>query len=299
MLPRQSCSSAALHVNSRSYPSLIYSAVFDRIEEMKDESSTTLMDAARGYLASLPDDQRVGTQPEVERFVRWCGPDRVVQQLKGQDVANYAETITGSVIDATKRADAVRALFVYAKKVGLTETNLGAHLRLRKGTASKSSKQTSVERIEMSAIQKAALEAELESLKAQRPRIITDLKRAMEDKDFRENAPLDAARAQQGYVEGRIREIEAMLDRAVEVSDDSSASPDSVHIGSTVILRNLNTDRQVSYTLVRAGEVNAGEGRISFESPVGKALLTHRAGDEVEVSAPSGTLRFRVERVEG
>lgn len=266
---------------------------------MIDEKSTTLMETARGYLASLPDDQRVGSQPEVERFVRWCGPDRVVQQLKGQDVANYAETITGSVIDATKRADAVRALFVYAKKVGLTETNLGAHLRLRKGTASKSaSRQATIERIEMSAIQKAALEAELGSLKSQRPRILADLKRAMEDKDFRENAPLDAARAQQGYVEGRIREIETMLDRAIEVGDDSSASPDSVHIGSKVVLRNLASDREVSYTLVRPGEVNAAEGRISFESPVGKALLTHRAGDEVEVAAPSGTLRFRVERVE-
>ena len=105
---------------------------------MIEGTDITLMDTARRYLASLPDDQRVGTQPEVERFVRWAGPDRAVQQLRGQDVANYAETITGSVMDAAKRADAVRALFVYAKKIGLTETNLGAHLRLRKGTAAKS-----------------------------------------------------------------------------------------------------------------------------------------------------------------
>jgi transcription elongation factor GreA len=280
---------------------LISTFVFARIGVvMAEETTTTLMETARRYLASLPADQRVGTQPEVERFVRWCGPDRVVQQLRGQDVANYAETITGSVIDATKRADAVRALFVYAKKVGLTDTNLGSHLRLRKGTASKSAAKTAtVERIEMSVIQKEALEAELESLKSQRPKILADLKRAMEDKDFRENAPLDAARAQQGYVEGRIREIETMLDRAIEVADDASATPDSVHIGSTVVLRNLASEKEVTYTLVRPGEVNPGQGRISFESPVGKALLQHRVGDEVEVAAPSGTLRFRVERVEG
>jgi len=128
---------------------------------------------------------------------------------------------------------------------------------------------------------------------------LADLKRAMEDKDFRENAPLDAARAQQGYVEGRIRDVETMLDRAVDVKDDTSSSPDTVHIGSTVILRNLVSDKEVSYTLVRPGEVNPAEGRISFESPVGRALLQHHAGDEVEVSAPSGTLRFRVDRVEG
>jgi transcription elongation factor GreA len=265
---------------------------------MTNDQAVTLTEVARGYLASLPDAQRITTQPEVERFVRWAGPDRIVQQLRGQDVANYAETITGSVTDATKRADAVRALFVYVKKIGLTETNLGAHLRLRKGTASKGARVQAAESIEMGMGQKAALEAELESLKAQRPRILADLKRAMEDKDFRENAPLDAARAQQGYVEGRIRAIETMLDRAVEVNDDASLSPDSVHIGSRVLLKNLASDKDVTYTLVRPGEVNPAEGRISFESPVGKALLQRRKGDEVEVAVPSGKLRFRVESVE-
>ena len=265
---------------------------------MVEDTKITLMDTARRYLASLPDDQRVGLQPEVERFVRWCGPDRLVPQLRGQDVANYAETITGSVMDASKRADAVRALFVFAKKIGLTETNLGAHLRLRKGT-SKSARIIPTTAIEMTNGQRVALEAELETLKAQRPQIMDDLKRAREDKDFRENAPLDAARDRQGHVEGRIRVVETMLDRAIDVQDDASASADSVHIGSTVVLRNLTSEREVSYTLVRPGEVKPGEGRISFESPVGKALLQRQAGDEVEVAAPSGTLRFRVERVEG
>jgi transcription elongation factor GreA len=267
---------------------------------MVEDTSTTLMDAARRYLSSLPDDQRVATQAEVERFVRWCGADRVVQQLRGQDVANYAETITGSVMDATKRADAVRALFVFAKKAGLTETNLGAHLRLKKGTATKNSRPTlAANQIEMTDLQRNALQAEIDALKAQRPKILADLKRAMEDKDFRENAPLDAARAQQGYVEGRIREIEMQLDRAVEVKEEGPAPENSVRIGSTVVLRNLTSEKEVSYTLVRPGEVNPAEGRISFESPVGKALLQRQAGDEVEVSAPSGTLRFRVERIEG
>jgi transcription elongation factor GreA len=267
---------------------------------MNDDTDITLMKTAQRYLASLPDEQRVATQPEVERFVRWCGADRPLQQLRGQDVANYAETITGSVMDATKRADAVRGLFVFAKKAGLTETNLGAHLRLRKGTASRSPSRVSpANQIEMSEQQRSALQAELESLKAQRPKILADLRRAMEDKDFRENAPLDAARAQQGYVEGRIRQVEVMLDRAVEVKEQTPASGNSVRIGSKVVLRNLSSDKEVSYTLVRPGDVNPGEGRISFESPVGRALLQREPGDEVEVSAPSGTLRFRVERVEG
>jgi transcription elongation factor GreA len=63
-------------------------------------------------------------------------------------------------------------------------------------------------------------------------------------------------------------------------------------------LRNLNSGKELSYTLVRPGEVNPAQGRISFQSPVGKALLLHRAGDEVEVEAPSGKLRLQVLRVE-
>ena len=114
----------------------------------------------------------------------------MVQQLRGQDVANYAETITGSVMDAAKRADAVRALFVFAKKAGLTETNLGAHLRLRKGTASRAtSRTTAVNQIEMSEQQRVALQAELESLKVQRPKILADLKRAREDKRLSRERP--------------------------------------------------------------------------------------------------------------
>ena len=90
-----------------------------------------------------------------------------------------------------------------------------------------------------------------------------------------------------------------MLDRAVEVKDSTHAAGDGVQIGSKVVLRNLSSDKEVTYTLVRPGDVNPGEGRISFESPVGRALLQRQAGDEVHVSAPSGPLRFRVERIEG
>jgi transcription elongation factor GreA len=121
----------------------------------------------------------------------------------------------------------------------------------------------------------------------------------MEDKDFRENAPLDAARDHQGYVEGRIRRLEATLQQAVVVQDDPAPSGHEVEIGSTVVLRNLESGAETTYTLVRPGEVDAAQGRISFQSPMGQALLLHRAGDQVDVAAPSGTRRFRIESVEG
>ena len=261
-------------------------------------SDVTLMDAAREFLDSLGDEDRVATQGEVQRFVRWAGADRLCRDLRGQEVANYAEMLTNSVSDATVRADTVKKLLAFAKKVGHTSTNLGAHLRVRKTTA-KTPARAALKDVEMSAEQKAALEAEVDALKAQRPQILADIQRARADKDFRENAPLDAARERQGYVESRIRALEAKLEQAVVVEFQRTNSGDGVEIGSTVHLRNLQSGRETTYTLVRPGEANAAQGRISFESPVGRALLQKRPGDEVEVTAPSGTLRFRIEAVEG
>ena len=261
-------------------------------------SDSTLIDTAREYLASLSDKERIASQAEVERFARWCGADRTWQQVRAQDVANYAETFTGSVADASQRADAVRRFLAYAKKAGLTPTNMGSHLRLRKGAAAPA-RGVAHKEVQMSQQERDRLDAELASLKAQRPRILQDIQRAMEDKDFRENAPLDAARQQKAYIEGRIRELEATLDRAVLVEERSAPGGDVVEIGSTVVLRNLTSGAETVYTLVRSSEVNAAQGRISFQSPVGQALLRRRAGDEVEVAAPSGTLRFRIERVQG
>lgn len=268
---------------------------YARIQVMPGDY-VTLMDAARAYLADLAGSDRIAHQAEVERFARWLGGDRDVALVRGQEVANYADTLTGTVTDATSRADIVRAFLAYAKKAGFSETNLGAHIRLRKGVASRNATRV-VQEFEMTEAQKATLEAELASLKALRPRIVADLRRAMEDKDFRENAPLDAAKQEQGHVEARIRDLEHQLAHAVIVTNERPTG-DVVDIGTTVVLRNLKTGAETTYSLVRPGEINAGQGKISYQSPVGQALLSRRAGDEVEVAAPSGSIHFRIERVE-
>ena len=264
---------------------------------MPDETSVPLMEAARQYLAGLPSEQRIAHQADVERFVKWCGADRPCGSLRGQEIANFGESLAGSLTDASQRADAVKSFLAFARKAGLTESNMGAHLRLRK-TATKSGPRAATREVQLSEQEHAALSAELEGLKAQRPRIIEDLQRARADKDFRENAPLDAARQQQGHVEGRIRTLEDILGAAVIVNDARLAGGHLVEIGSTVLVRNVASGKEISYTLVRPGEVDPGQGRISFQSPVGKALLMHQAGDEVEVEAPSGTLRLQILRVE-
>jgi len=265
---------------------------------MPDGEGLTLREAARLYLESISADSRTTDRAEIERFSRWAGADRTLEEVRGHDVANYAETLAGNITDVQARANALKGFFAYAKKAGLTSSNLGAHLRLKKGQSTKAQR-TAVKEIEMSNDEHAALSQELEALKAQRPQIVEDIRRAMADKDFRENAPLDAAKQQQGHVEGRIREIEAKLAHAVIVEQGSRGDGHAVEIGSTVRLVNLKSGAETSYTLVRPGDVSPSDGRISYESPVGRALLQRRAGDEVEVTTPSGPVAFRIEAVEG
>ena len=267
---------------------------------MTDGPTATLMDAARSYLSGLDDAARMDNQAEVERFVRWCGADRTWTELRVHEVATYADTITGTVTDATARANAVKKFLAAAKKAGHTSSNLGVHLRIKRRAGSRAAEPViAFEDMEISEDEKRTMTEELESLKAQRPQIIADIQRAREDKDFRENAPLDAARERQGYIEGRIQKIEITLDLATVIVDGPAPDGSIVEVGCTVILRNLSSDAESTFTLVRPSEVNATQGRISFDSPVGRALLRKRAGAEVEVEAPSGTLRFRIESIEG
>jgi transcription elongation factor GreA len=149
---------------------------------------------------------------------------------------------------------------------------------------------------------KAALEQELDALKAERPRIAAELRAARADGDISENAPLDAAREAQAHLEARIRDLEATLRQAV-IDDGGGVAPetsgDAARIGCSVVICNLATGTQLTYQLVNAVEARPGTGRLSVESPVGQALVGRRVGEEVQVAAPSGTVRFRIESVQG
>ena len=143
----------------------------------------------------------------------------------------------------------------------------------------------------------AALEREVEELKSRRPEIAELLRIAMQDKDFRENAPLDAARDEQAHLEARIREVDDRLHRAVIIDTDTKAG--RANVGSTVRVLNLESDREQTFYLVSPSEVDPASGKISIESPVGSAMMNHAPGDEVTVKAPAGTVRMRVIEVTG
>jgi transcription elongation factor GreA len=259
----------------------------------------SLSQAAALFLSALAPEVRQESQSEVYRFVRWYGADRSVRELRGHDVALYAESLGAATADVLRRAEALRAFLAFAKKGGLTTTNLATHLRLRKSPQSvEGGAATMMTPSQLTAEGHTSLSAELQSLKAERPRIAEELRRAMVDKDFRENAPLDAMREHQAHVEGRIRQLEAILKHAEVVG--GGASPGAkTHLGSTVTLRDLASGLAVRYTLVSPSEVSPSEGKISIASPVGKALINRAVGEEVEVSVPVGLVHFRIEEIRG
>jgi transcription elongation factor GreA len=265
----------------------------------EDAAPRNVQDAAHEYLKAIKTPAlRESAQPEVLKFVRWAGPDRELGAMRAHEVAQYAENFPPTVSDAAKRADYVRAFLKWAKEKGITSENLGTHLRVRKATKSSGNAQTVEEQpIYLTREGNDALEKELDDLKARRPLIQADLAHAMADKDFRENAPLDAARNEQAHLEARIREIEATLRRAVVLEQGAVHPGDVSQIGDLVAIKDLRTGKESTYTLVNPDEVRSGQGKISIASPVGKAVYQRRAGEEVDVEAPSGTFRVRIESI--
>lgn len=143
------------------------------------------------------------------------------------------------------------------------------------------------------------LRAELNELKTERrPRIIQAISDAREHGDLRENAEYHAAREQQSFCEGRIKEIEGKLADA-EIIDVSQITPTGrVMFGTTVTLLNLDTDKRVVYQIVGEDEADVRAGRISVGSPISRAIMGKEIGEEIVVKAPAGDIEYEIEAVE-
>src|SRR3990172_8674717 len=256
----------------------------------------TLSELADQFIPTVSASSRSSAVAEIRRFVRWFGPERFPRQIRGHDVELYAEVLGPSAPETSRRADHIRAFLTFLKNEGVVTNSLAPHLRLRKsGKGSAGATARDQEPIELTQEGIDSLRSEVESLIAQRPAIHDAIRHAMLDKDFRENSPLDAAKDKQGHVEARVREIETMLKRAVVV--DGSAGAGKVRVGLTVLVTDLAKGTSSTYSIVGPTEANAANGKISSVSPVGKALLDRRIGEEVEVSVPAGTTRLRIEEI--
>jgi transcription elongation factor GreA len=143
---------------------------------------------------------------------------------------------------------------------------------------------------------KLKLEAELEDLKTNKRRELAErLNFAIKQGDLSENADYSAAKEDQAFLEGRIRTIEGMLRHVSIITEQVGGE---VRIGSRVSVTEVGFDDRESFSIVGAAEASPVDGKISNESPLGKALLGKHIGDEVEIDAPGGRITFRIVSIE-
>ena len=140
------------------------------------------------------------------------------------------------------------------------------------------------------------LTSELKRLKAERPLIVDAIEEARAHGDLSENAEYHAAKEQQGQNEATIADIEGKLSRA-QIIDPTELSGDKVVFGATVTLLDED-DKPIRYQIVGETEADAAKGRISYNSPIGRALIGRKIDDEVEVTVPSGDRWYSVSKVE-
>ncbi|MCD6291596.1 MAG: transcription elongation factor GreA [Anaerolineae bacterium] len=137
------------------------------------------------------------------------------------------------------------------------------------------------------------LKEELEYLvTVRRPQVAKRIHDAKADGDISENAGYDEAKNEQAFIEGRIMTIEAMLKHAILIKN--TANKDEVQLGSQVTVKELGDDSVETYQIVGSAEVDPANGKISNVSPLGKALLGRKVGDQVTVQTPGGVLHFEI-----
>ncbi len=138
------------------------------------------------------------------------------------------------------------------------------------------------------------LEDELEELKTVKRKDISEkIKVALSFGDLSENSEYDEAKNEQAIIESRIATIEAML-KNVKLLDEDEISTETVNVGSKIVVKDLEYGDELTYYIVGSTEADPEKGRISDESPIGKALLGHKVGDVVDIEVPAGAVKLEV-----
>ena len=260
--------------------------------EKPTQPTQTLNELATDFLLNISQKEKRINQVEVYKFIRWLGSGRKPNELNPTDIATYSERITPS------EADAVKSFLTYIRKRGFTTINLASHVRPKKVSIKKIGPLGQNSRGETILTEEgySKMVAELASLKDQRSLVTEDMRKAAADKDFRENAPLTAARERKSHLEGRIQDLEATLKLAKIMSENQTIS--TVKIGDAVVLCELSSGQKLSYILVDPREANPTKGKLSITSPLGKALLDKGRDQMIEVTAPAGVFGYRIEDIQ-
>ena len=264
------------------------------VAKVNSEQNLTIGAVALRFLADLSSREKERGRHEIYKFVRWLGWDRLIAGITASEVARYAEQLSAGT-DSAKGAESVRDFLSYIKKEGYVTNNLATQLKVKRGKSkpSTSSRQNLPPVVSLTRQGYSELAAQLNALKSRRVEVTDEMHRAAAEKDFRENAPLQAAREERGYLEGRITELEETLKSAI-IIEEKQPDRHKIGIGDSVILRDLNSGEEVGYTIVSSREVDLQTGKISSVSPLGKAIVGRAPGQTIEVETPAGKLRYQI-----
>jgi transcription elongation factor GreA len=266
---------------------------------MTTSQNLNLGEAATSFLATLPPREGEAGQQAIYGFVRWYGGERPLAELTPREVADYAAQLSSLHTSYLSHLETVRAFLAYARKQGWSKVNLAAQLKPKKAKSSLPSPSRRNMPTPTSLTKEGydELNAEIAKLKGRRTKVIEDMRRAAADKDFRENAPLDAAREERGHLEGRIIELEAILKSATILEEKQKPTP-KASLGNSIVLHDEASGEELRYTIVSPREVDPTKGKISSNSPIGKAVIGRSQGDTLEITAPAGKLRYKLVQIE-
>lgn len=264
----------------------------------KSSNRISMSEAVSKYLGGLPPEETGTSQQVLYQFVRWFGRERCLSDIRPPEIANYSGKIPATDADSARKLGIIRDFLAAAKKNGWTGSNMSVHLKFKKAKAqqAESGRKNAPEAISLTRQGYDEMKQELAELKEKRPQIVEDIRRAAADKDFRENAPLDAAREQLGHIEGRIRELEETF-KLASVIDNKAESAQCVGVGDCVVLVSLDSGEEANYTIVSPREVDPARGRISNSSPLGRAIVGKSCGEVIEITVPAGKLSYRIEKI--
>ena len=276
------------------------------LSEILDKYILTLSGKGSGKKATLkksPAQQTlVETKKELSRFVSWLSPNKDPETISPPEIEHYIQQIAPSSSELTSKLTILKSFLAYINASGFSSTKLSNHVRIPKVTRAipglSHSTRPEDDVLQLTDQGLKNLSEELDLRKGKRTEHALDIKNAAADKDVRENSPLEAAREQQGQNEDRIKEIEAILSRAVPVQSQAKRSK-IASLGSTVQITieqgtNSSGKSEASYILVESTEADPEESKISISSPVGKGLLGHSPGDEVTITTPKGQSKYTI-----
>ena len=276
----------------------------------------TLIKSVNLYTNRMRKSRKETIKNDLSSFIQWL---TISLENKSYDKNSNLENINLNIIEpffieqyvkitnlkhsnqnASKKLTVARDYLNYIHTEGFTEANLGNHIRNKKGRRSGSvslkSKVHEGDLVEISKEYHDSLEKELNVKYKEREDVVVDINKAAADKDFRENAPLEAAREKQGLIESQIKTIEETLRKSVIFSTKKSNKKNKIaQIGSKVTLEKEN--KRTKINLVASPEADVNLSKISLESPLGKALLGKGENDHVTISAPAGEIKYKIVKV--